>query len=452
MSEHVQKTVLENGVRVLSGRVEGVRSVSVGVAVNVGPKDELPPERGYAHLVEHMLFQGTDGRDARAIAEMMEVGGGAMGAFTARDYTVYHATVLDEYLPFALEVLGDMLCNSVLPQESLERQRSVILNEIAGRDDPTRLVNDLLKRALWPGHPLGFPTAGLEETIEAATRDSLLDFIGRHYVANNLVVAAAGNLDHENLVSQARDGFWQMDQDDAASSVPVPTPHLGSVVAEARDLRQVYFALAWPAPPYASPDRYTWHVFSSLFGGGPTSRLYRVLREEKGMVYHIGAQYQAYGNTGALVVEGVTQPQTLIPVLAGTLIELWRMVEDAISLDDHFRTVQSLISQHLVSGDSAYVRMSRLALQELYFDRAVPSHEVTEALRTQSPEAVQTVAQETLNAGLPTISLVGAVSEELLQAVGAMLADFGEPVDLVFTPRREPAMIIGQVSDRSSAG
>src|SRR5689334_3967856 len=158
MSNKPQQTfTLENGVRVISEHVEGVRSVSVGVIVDAGSKGEKDTERGYAHLIEHMLFQGTDHRDASAIAEMMEVGGGAIGAFTTRDYTVYHATVLDDYLPFALEALGDMLSNSVLPEEGLNHQRSVILNEIAGHDAPSNTVNNLLKTTLWPDHPLGYP-------------------------------------------------------------------------------------------------------------------------------------------------------------------------------------------------------------------------------------------------------------------------------------------------------
>lgn len=442
MSEPVKRTTLENGIRVLSERVLGVRSVSVGVGVDVGPKDELPGERGYSHLLEHMLFQGTDERDARAIAEMMEVGGGAMGAFTARDYTVYHATMLDEYLPFALEVLGDMLCNSVLPEEALERQRAVILNEIGSRDDPTRLVNEALKATLWPDHPLGYATAGVEETIRQARREDLLPFMHKHYVADKLVLAAAGNVDHERFVAQARDSFWQMSQGGVTGGPSAPAARQGAVVAEPRDVRQVYFAMAWPAPPYTSPDRYTWHVLTTLFGGGPTSRLYRTLREEKGMVYHISAQYQAYGSTGAWVVEGVTPPQTLVPVLAGTMIELLRLCQEEINLDDHHRAVESLVSQHLVSGDSAYVRMSRLVLQELYFGRPVPSEEVVAGLRDQSPEAIREVAQQVFSSGLPTIALVGPVSEELLAAVSEMLADFGQPADPALAPRGEPAMLI----------
>lgn len=435
MSHRVQKSVLENGIRVLSQRVDGVRSVSVGVALDVGSTDESPVESGYAHLVEHMLFQGTSERDARTIAEMMEVGGGAMGAFTARDYTVYHATMLDEYLPFALEVLGDMLCNSVLAEEALERQRAVILNELGRRDDPLRRVNDLLKAALWPNHPLGNPIAGTEKTIRQAQRQTLHPFMRRHYVANRLILTAAGNVEHERFVAQARDSFWQMKPGDSPSPALAPTVNLGSLVPEPRDLQQVYFALAWPAPAYTSSDRYIWHVFTSLLGGGPASRLYRQLREEKGLVYHIAAQYHAYESAGALVIEGSTAPETIIPVLAGTLIEMLRMADEDINLDEHYRAVQSLVSQHLVSSDSAYVRMSRLALQELYFGRPVPSQEVVDGLRAQSPEDIQHIAQSTLDTGMPTIAMVGPVSDPLLQAIENMLADFGYQEQVETAPR-----------------
>ncbi len=427
MTEHVEKTTLHNGVRVLSERMEGIRSVSIGVLVNAGSKDERADERGYAHLLEHMIFQGTGDRDAAAIAEMMAIGGGAMGAFTTRDYTVYHATMLDEYLPFALEVLGDMLCNSVIPADALDTQRSVIMNEIAGNEDPIRLANDLLKMTLWPNHSLGFPTAGLERTLDEATRESLLDFMRRRYVADQLVVVAAGNVQHADFVEQVGDSFWQMPEAESELHQPVsPEANWGTIVARQSNISQVYFTMAWPAPNYTSLDRYGWHVFSNMLGGGTTSRLYRRLREERGLVYHVEAQYQAYGNAGALVVEGGTRPQTLVPVLAGALMEVMGMSMEPLDPDRHHQVVQSLISQHLVSGDSAYVRMSRLALQELYFGEAVSSQQVIDDLRAQSPEAIQRAAASVAGAGLPVISLVGPVSQELLAQVSAMLSDFGE--------------------------
>lgn len=427
---------LENGVRIISEHVQGVRSVSVGVIVDAGSKDETDSERGYAHLIEHMLFQGTDQRDASAIAEMMEVGGGAIGAFTTRDYTVYHATVLDDYLPFALESLGDMLSNSVLPEEALQRQRSVILNEIAGRDAPSNAVNNLLKTTLWPDHPLGYPVAGFEETLQAANRESLVSFLHNHYVGQRMIVAAAGNIAAVDFAAQARDSFWPITAVGQEPATTPPVDTLSTVAAEYRDVHQVYFAMAWPAPNYCAPDRYLWHVFSSMLGGSPTSRLYRRLREERGLVYHVSSQYQAYGSAGAFVVEGATRPQTLAPVLAGILIELHQMAESAINVDDHYRARQSLISQHLVSGDSPYVRMSRLGLQELYFQKAVSSDEIINHLSNQTPDDIPILASQLLQTGLPTIAMVGPVDEEMLKTVETLLVDFGGKPIIRFEPNR----------------
>jgi predicted Zn-dependent peptidase len=215
-----------------------------------------------------------------------------------------------------------------------------------------------------------------------------------------------------------------------------PNPKTGIVVVQPEDLEQVYFTAAWPAPAYTSPDRYAWHILASLYGGGPNSRLYRVLREEKGLVYHIDAQYQAYGDTGVLVVEGATLPQTLVPVLAGILIELFRLGTEELSPDDRHRVTQSMISQHLVSGDSAYVRMSRLALQEYYFGKLLSSDEVTAGLREQTEESIHQAAQSALAGGLPAIALVGPISEAVLNGVGEMLSQFGETPTLSFAPQR----------------
>lgn len=426
MTSTVRKTVLNNCIRVLTEHMPGIRSVSVGVIGDAGSKDEQPHERGYAHLIEHMLYQGTGSRSSRSIAEMMEIGGGAMGAFTARDYTVYHATMLDEYLPFALEVLGDMISNSLLAEDAIDRQRSVILNEFAGEDNPLKQANDVLKANLWPGHPLSFPTAGLESTIRQATHDSLADFMSRHYIADKVIITAAGNVNHDVFAAQVYDAFYQLPTTHLAAETPAaPVASSGWLVGVKRDVRQVYFTLAWPAPSYASPDRYAWHILTSLYGGGATSALYQKLREEKGLAYHIGASYQAYGSAGAMVVEGATMPETIIQVLAGTLLELMRLGSDAMNLDRYHHTVQSLVSQHLVSGDSAYVRMSRLGLQELYFHEPVLSEDVSAQLKAQSPEAVQALASGLFMGGLPTITLVGPVDDAMLAEVKNMLSDFG---------------------------
>ncbi|MGF1505882.1 MAG: M16 family metallopeptidase [Anaerolineae bacterium] len=420
----------------MSHPMQGVRSVSVGVLVDVGPKDERPTETGYSHLVEHMLFQGTPTRSAKEIAELMEEGGGAIGAFTARDYTVYHATVLDDYLPFALDVLGDMLTSSTIPQEALQTQLNVVLNEISGRESPVQRVNDLVKQALWPDSPMSKPIAGLPETLSTTTRSDLLRFMQKHYVAENMVVVAAGSVAHASLRAQVNDAFHNLrtaaqTAEQAPNGANLCDSRSAVVIADPRDLQQVYFALAWPAPPYQSEERYTWHVLPTLLGGGPTSQLYRTLREEKGLVYQIGASYHAYRSGGTLIVEGATRPATLVPTLAGVLLELFGMTQGSADLDRHFRAVQSLVSQHLISGDSAYVRMSRLALQELYFGRTLPSAEISKGLEAQTPDKVQQAAQQCLQAGLPCIALVGPVNDPMLTEVGGMLTDFGGTPELI---------------------
>jgi predicted Zn-dependent peptidase len=437
------KTTLENGLRVLSHSIPHVRSVSVGVLVNVGPKDEGPDQAGYSHLIEHMIFQGTPERDAHAIAKMMETAGGAIGAFTARDYTVYHATVLDDYLPFGLEVLGDMLTNSIIPEEALKRQLAVIENEISGRENPIQIVNDLAKRALWPGSSLSIPIAGLPESIGSVTRGALRAFIQQYYIAENMIVAAAGNVTHTSFAHQVYDAFHDVRSDEEHIPHSWQQPEKvqrGHVLAERRDLNQVYFALALPAPPYNSPDRYAWHVLASLLGGSPTSRLYRTLREEKGLVYHVSASYHAYGGAGALVIEGATRPETLVVTLAGILLELMALAMPEADLDAHFRAVQSLVSQHLIAGDSAYVRMSRLAMQELYFNRVLSTNEISKGLKAQGPPDIQAIAEECFNSGLPGIGLVGPISETLLNQVSNMLADFGEAPQVAFATNGASAL------------
>ena len=434
MTSTVKKTVLDNGIRVLSENMPGIRSVSVGVLVDVGPKNENEDTHGYAHLVEHMLFQGTGNRDAKEIAQMMAIGGGAIGAFTARDYTVYHATVLDDYLPFALEVLGDMLCNSVIPEGALERQQSVIINEIKSQASPLKRANDLLKMHFWNSHPLGMPTAGTEQSITNATRDSLLKFIAQHYVAENLTIAAAGNVSHDIFVEQVRDSFWDMSERDNSQqdiSIEEPIPHLEKVVIEPTNVDQVYFTLAWPAPEYASENRYAFHLFTSLFGSGPTSRLYRTLREANGWTYYVDAQYHAYQQAGALVVEGATSPATLLPVLLNIMIELNKMTEETIEADVFSQVAQSLISQHFVSGDSAYVRMSRLAMQELYFKAPIHAEDVVTGISAPSIEDVQEVARSVLNSGFPTIILIGAVESTMFNQIKELFASMGGDVDII---------------------
>lgn len=320
-----KRSTLNSRLRVLTSRLDGVRSVSVCVLVGAGAVQEAIGQSGYAHFLEHMLFQGTGERDAASIAEMIQIGGGAIGAFTTRDYAVYHATILDDYLPFAMDVLGDMLTNSTLPQDAIEQQQRVITNEIAGRDDPLQRANDMVRSLLWAEHPLGQPIAGYKSSITAITRGALQNFMDQLYVAPNMVLAAAGNVKHEHFEELVYDSFYAVRQQDAkVAALQPPTIQAGLIHAEHReDIEQVYFTLAWPAPSYASTERYAGHVFASRLGGGPTSRLYTNLREQQGLAYYLRAEYLAYKQAGTYFVEGATNPDALVKLLAGVMLSRW---------------------------------------------------------------------------------------------------------------------------------
>ncbi|MDH4318807.1 MAG: insulinase family protein, partial [Desulfobulbaceae bacterium] len=216
----LKKTILENGIRIISERMEGVRSIAFGVLVNACPRDERPEQFGIAHLAEHMMFQGTSSRNATEIAKLMGAAGDNMGAFTTRDYTCYYATVLDDYFPYAIDLMGDIFLNSIFPAESLASEKDAILNEIRGElDSPEHRVHSLLKATVWPEHSLGRSITGTPESVRRLTREDLIYFTHEHYGPDRLIISAAGHLEHNDIVAQVRDGFWRLSGESLAAPV-----------------------------------------------------------------------------------------------------------------------------------------------------------------------------------------------------------------------------------------
>jgi len=386
-----RQTMLENGIRVVTEEVPGVRSIALGVLVDVGPRQETPAQSGMAHLIEHLVFQGTGSRNAQQIASLMDLSGGQFGGFTTRDYTCYHATVLDEHRTYALDLLGDLLLNSIFAPGCLEREKEAILHEIAlGRDTPQQRVQDLLKALAWPGHPLGRDIAGLPETVRNISREDLIYFFHEHYTPDRLIVAAAGNLEHDDVTAQVRDAFWRMLGQGDPTRHPAPEQR-GGVGLEAAGVSQAYFAVGVPALPYAHPDRYALYIFNQVLGGGISSRLYRRLREERGLVYHVDSDYHAYRDAGMLVVSGSTAPEQLTQVLGMVLLELWRAALGQDSVDDEelWRAKTQVRRQHLLAAECTATRMSRLATQELYFGAPLPAAAILDQIEAVDRAALR---------------------------------------------------------------
>lgn len=411
-----QKSVLENGIRIVTTRVPGVRSVSMGVLINAGPRDETPDQCGLAHLIEHVMFQSTSSKTAMQIARIMDSSGGQMGAFTARDYTCYTATVLDDYRTYALDLLSDLLLNSIFPEANMEREKGAIMREIdAANDLPSKRVHSLLKSNVWNNHPLGRPIFGWPDTVKPLTREDIIYFVHKHYLPNRIIVAAAGNLEHHDFVAQVRDFFWSMMGESKPTNNGIPSFKSG-VTVEHASVSQAYFSLGIRAFPYAHSDRYGLHLLNAILGGGISSRLYRRMREERGLVYEIGSQYHAYADDGVLIVEGSTTPEHLMQVLGLTLVELWRLVtlDEPADEEELWKAKMQIRGQHMISGEITSTRMSQLATQEMYFGRHIAAEEIIEEIDTVDNDMLKRMANESLIASLKdaAVAIVGPQAPE----------------------------------------
>jgi predicted Zn-dependent peptidase len=402
-----RKSTLENGIRVVTETMSGHRSISMGILIDRRPFDETPEQSGLAHLVEHSVFCGTSSRDATQIARSMDEAGGHLGAFTARDYTCYSATVLDEYFTYALDLLGDMLLNSIYPPESIEREKAAILREIESSDDrPSERVHDLLKSFVWSGHPLGRSIAGQPDTIKFMTREDVIYYVHAHYSPDRIIVAAAGNVDHDDFVAQVRDAFWRMMGKSFPMAKASPVFHQG-VVVENMPVSQDYFSLGIRACPYAHPNRYGMHVFNNILGGGISSRLFRRLRENSGLVYQIHSEYHAYRDDGMLVVEGCTAPENILQVLELVLDEFRKLIsaDERVDEEELWKAKMHLRGQHLISGENTNTRMNRLASQEFYFGRYIPDEEILSQIDQIQTRNIQFLAEDNFHGACSRVAV-----------------------------------------------
>jgi predicted Zn-dependent peptidase len=424
------KTTLENGIRVITDTMDNVRSIAMGVLVDASPHDERPGEEGVAHLAEHLMFQGTSNRAAFEIASLMDMAGSSIGAFTSRDYTCYSATVLDDYRTYILELLGDMILNSVFPPANLESEKKAILREIAmSMDNPYERVSSLLRTTVWGRHPLGRAVAGTPDTVQKFIREDVIYFVHENYQPDRMIIAGAGNLIHEDFVAQVRDSFWRLSGQKESTPCPAPT-YCAGVTVEHLPVSLVYFSIGIQALPYTHPDRYALHILNSALGNGISSRLSRRLREERGLVYNIGSEYLAYRHGGLLTIEGSAAPETVLQVLALTLVELWRLItgDDPIVEDELLKAKMQIHGQHLIASEDSNTRMSRLATQELYFGRQIDADEILQQIEAIDEESIQKLCSDFLLENLARVSIAAVGPEQpeyySLEKINALLEDF----------------------------
>ncbi|TDC43244.1 insulinase family protein [Micromonospora sp. KC213] len=400
----VRRTVLPSGLRVLTEAIPAMRSVSFGIWVAVGSRDETGRQAGAAHFLEHLLFKGTHKRSALDISAEIEAVGGETNAFTTKEYTCYYARVLDEDLPLAIDVMCDLVADSVLAAADVETERGVILEEIAMHDDePGDEVHDLFARAVYGNHPLGRLISGTEETVTPMTRRQIQGFYRRRYTPPHIVVAAAGNLDHATVVRLVRQALRGTPLDTAPAApaahraaTPAVRTKPATTMVESKETEQAHVILGCPGIARTDDRRFALGVLNNVLGGGMSSRLFQEIREQRGLVYSVYSYASQYADSGLFAVYAGCAPGKVDEVLALTRAELARVAAQGISEAELARGKGMSKGSFVLGLEDTGSRMSRLAKGELLYGDLTPVDDLLTRVDAVTLDEVNTLAADLL--------------------------------------------------------
>ncbi len=393
-----QKTVLDNGLTIVTEQIPEFRSCSFGIWVGTGSRYESEPESGISHLLEHMMFKGTSTRSAYDIAVAMDAVGGQMNAFTEKEHTCYYARVMDLHLPMAVEILCDMMIDSLIDPEELEREKGVILEEIKMYEDtPDDQIFDLFTRAYFQGHPLGRPIIGSAEVVSSITREQIKDYIARRYSADNVMVAAAGQVEHKEFVELVTRHLGEkLSTGGTKREVQAPTPIRHQSVFN-KDCEQAYVCLGAPGLSYSDPKRYGMLLLDSVLGGSMSSRLFQEIREKRGLVYSVTTYQNAFRDAGVFGVFAGTSAERVPTVLEITRTILADVAENGITAAEMDRAREHLKGSVALGLESTTNRMMRMARNELYHGKFIPLEELIRRLDAVTLEELHGSARTYLN-------------------------------------------------------
>jgi predicted Zn-dependent peptidase len=411
-TENIELTTLPNGVRVVSETVPYVQSASVGLWVGVGSRDEEEPRRGISHFIEHMLFKGTQRRTAREIADAIESRGGQINAFTGKEATCYEARVLAEDVPLVIDILTDMFRHSLFDPEEITREKGVVIEEIKMYEDtPEELVHDLFEQTLYPEHPLGQPVIGSEATVSSISRDDITGYIAHRYRPDRIVVSAAGNLEHAQLVELATQTLGDLEGVAPARELRRPAPSGQNRTVE-RDVEQIHFVLGNAGYNKEEKQRYSLSILNNVLGGNMSSRLFQEVREKRGLAYAIGSYGRSYLDGGFFCVYGGTSPTTYEQVLELTRAEFVNVRKHGLT-DDELAKAKTQVRGALVLGlESMNSRMSRYGDSLLSYGRVIPISEVLAEYEAVTHDSIAEVAARVLDDSAITLAAIGAFSGE----------------------------------------
>ncbi|MDP1572599.1 MAG: pitrilysin family protein [Vicinamibacterales bacterium] len=411
MSEpSIRREVLPNGLRLVTESMPHVRSVSLGVWLTRGSRHEPEAHTGMAHFVEHMLFKGTATRSAEDIAQQIDSIGGQLDAFTSKEYAGYYIKVLDEHLPLALDVLTDLVTRPAFAPQEIEREKKVVLEEIKMVEDtPDDLVHELFAERFWHGHALGRPILGTAASVSALDAAALHRYFAEAYVTRNFVVSAVGHIDHAQVHDLVAGAFAGAGADGPPIDAPPPSP-VTDILIRQKDLEQSHVCFGAPGLPQNHASRYAGFVLNTVLGGSMSSRLFQNVREKRGLAYAVFSGLSAYRDTGALTIYAGCANEAVGELVEVVVEELRRLRREPLGGDELRRAKDHLKGSLMLGLESTSSRMSHLARQEIYDDRADSMDEILAGVERVTVDAVQALAGSLLSGSNLGLTVLGNVN------------------------------------------
>ena len=392
---NIQSTTLSNGLKIVTESMDHVRSVSVGLWIDSGSRREVGPENGISHFIEHMVFKGTSTRSAEDIARSVDSLGGNLDAFTGKELVSFNTKVLDEHLPIAFEILADMVLRPAFRPEDIDKEKGVILEELKMEsDNPEYMVHETFTSNFWKDHPLGKPILGTRRSIKGFHRDLVDGFYRSVYTPSNILITAAGNLTHQQLLDLASKEFDSLPSGPPRPVNDPPTTTSRIVLRDKHALEQIHLMLGVPAYPIAHERRFAAYVLNTLLGGSMSSRLFQNIREQRGLVYAVFSEINAFRDSGVLAVYAGTSQKSLRAVIDLILVEFRKLKSEPVSDEELLRSKNHLKGSVMLGLESTSSRMSNLARQQLYFGRFATLDEILDQIEGVTIEHIRQVAED----------------------------------------------------------
>src|SRR5229473_3326198 len=407
-TRNIKRELLPNGLIVLSEEMSHIRSISIGIWMRTGSRDETPEINGISHFTEHMVFKGTTSRTARDIARQVDSIGGNMDAFTGKETICFNIKVLDEHLPIAIDILSDLVLNPTFDPKDITREKGVILEEIKmDEDNPDYLVHEIFTQNFWKDHPLGKPILGTKESVRSFQQDILFDFYRQRFAPNSMIISAAGNLNHREFTDLIIPRFADLKRVPNGFHEPAPTitPHL--ITRNKRSLEQVQLCVGVESHPISHEKRYVSYILNTILGGGMSSRLFQKIREEQGLAYSIYSDLNPYRDTGCLTVCAGTSLESTPKVVDSVLAEFRELKAGGLPAEELRRAKDQLKGSLMLSLESSTSRMSNLARQEMYFQRFFSLDETIDQIEAVGGEEVSSMAQQLFQPERVAVTVLG---------------------------------------------